>query len=247
MNNFSLYYLFRLFLRNIFIILLTGVVFAVSVFAYCEYFVEERYSATGSVLVTNGGILYENDKTNSVQGSDITASINLSTTIKDILLTTDIYKQLAEELGGDYSYAQLKKCATVTKREDYSLFIDVKFETSDKKETVRITNTFLKLAPEYISKFIPHSSSTAITTADVARKTYPQTTTATVSAFFIGAILCYVIIYFVSLGNMTIQGEEDFKDHYDIPILGNIPDFSEAQSNKYTNYYKRGGTYGSYK
>jgi len=245
-NNISLYHLFRLFLKNILIIILSALVCGVSAFSYCQYFVEEKYAATGSVLVTNGAILYDNDnKADSVQSSDIAASINLLTTIKDILSTNDIYKRLAEELGGKYTYAQLKNYATIEKREDNSLFIDVKFETSDRDETILITNSFLELAPSYISKFIPHSASTAVTMADNAVKTSPKTASATVFAMFIGSVICFAILYLISLNNITIESEDDFKDHYDIAILGNIPDFSDSQSKKYSSYYKGGNYYGS--
>lgn len=247
MNNLSLYHLFRLLIKNIFVIILTAAVFGVSAFSYCKYFVDEKYAATGSVLVTNGAILYETENVDSIQSSDITASINLLTTIKDILSTTDIYKILSEELDGQYTHSQLRSYATITKREDHSLFIDVRFETTNKEETVRITNTFLRLAPDYISKFIPHSASTAVTMADSAHKTSPKTTSTTLTAMIIGAVLCYAIIYLVSLNNITIQSEEDFKDHYDILVLGNVPDFSEAQSKKYAKYYyRKGGRYANY-
>ncbi len=248
MNNLSLYHLFRLFIRNIFIIILSAVICGVGAFCYCKYFVEEKYAATGSVLVTNGGLLYENDNKNSVQGSDIAASINLSTTIRDILLTNDIYKQLANELDGKYTYSQLKSWVTVSKRDDLSLFIDITFETNNRNETVKITNAFLKLAPEYIGEFIPHSSSTAITTADFAHQTAPKTASTTMVAILAGAILCYVIIYLISLNNVTIQNEEDFKEHYNIPVIGNIPDFAKTQSKRYSSYYRNGGNYyASYK
>jgi capsular polysaccharide biosynthesis protein len=240
-NNLSLYHLFKLFVKNIFIIILVALVLGVSVFSYCQYFVEEKYTATGSVLVTNGAILEGKNKGDSVQSSDIAASINLLTTVKDILSTNDIYKRLAEELGGSYTYMQLKSYASIKTRPDNSLFIDVKFETGSKVETVKITNAFLELAPEYISKYIPHSASTAVTMADTAVKTSPRTTTATAIAMFIGAVGCYAVLYIISLGNVTIESEDSFKEYYDIPVLGNIPDFSEAQTKKYARYYYRKG------
>lgn len=247
MNNLSIYHLFRLFVRNIFVIILAALVCGAATFSYCTYFVEEKYAATGSVLVTNGNIVTENENSDSVQNTDITASINLLTTIKDILSTNGIYKQLAEELDGKYTYTQLKSFATISKREDYSLFIDVKFETSSREETILITNTFLKLAPDYISTFIPNSSSTAITTVDNAAKTSPKTTSSTLVALLIGAVLAYIIVYIISLNNVTIQSEEDFREHYDIPVLGNMPDFSAASSKKYSKYYYRKGVkYGNY-
>ena len=207
-------------------------------FCYCNYFVQEKYSATGSVLATNGGSVFSesNDKL-SVQGTDINASINLSTTIVDILKTPDIYKQLAEELNGKYQYSQLKSWASVTKRSEYSMFIDIKFETNNREEAIIITNTFLELAPDYINQFIPNSSSTAVSMADSAYKTSPKTASTTLFAILIGAVLCYLIVYLVSLNNITIQNEEDFKDRYNIPILGNIPNFTEVQNKKYAYYY----------
>lgn len=224
--------------------------FGVAAFSYCEFHLEEKYAATGSVLVTNGGIvgsyMYDDKITDStVNNTDIAASINLLTTVKDILKTNDIYKQLSEKLDGKYTYGQLKSFATVNKREDYSLFIDVKFETNDREESINITNMFLSLTPEYISKFIPHSSSTVVTTVDSAAKTYPRTTSSTILAMMLGAVISFVIIYIISLTNTTIQCEEDFKDRYDIPVLGDIPDFSNAKSEKYyKNYYKGGSYYG---
>lgn len=238
MNNVSLYRLFRLFIKNIIVIALSAVVCGVAAFAYCTYFVQEKYSATGSVLATNGGSIFNesNDKL-SVQGADINASINLSTTIVDILLTPDIYKQLANELDGEYTYSQLKSWATVAKRSDYSMFIDITFKANNQQEAIIITNTFLELAPDYINKFIPSSSSTAVSMADTAVKTSPKTASATIFAALVGAVICYLVVYLISLNNTTIQNEEDFKFRYDIPILGNIPNFSEVQNNKYTYYY----------
>lgn len=242
MNNLSIYHLARILFKNILVIILVALVSGVAAFSYCQYFVQEKYAATGSVLVTNGAIISEKDnKSNSVQSSDIAASINLLTTVEDILSTNDIYKKLAEELGGQYTYTQLKNCVKIEKRGDNSLFIDVRFQTTSKSETIKITNTFLELAPAYISKFIPHSASTAVTMADTAVKTSPKTTTTTIAAMIIGAIACYAVVYLLSLSNITIENESDFKDRFDIPVLGNIPDFSEIDSKSASKYaYKRG-------
>ena len=147
MNNLSIYHLARILFKNILVIILVALVSGVAAFSYCQYFVQEKYAATGSVLVTNGAILYEKDnKSNSVQSSDIAASINLLTTVEDILSTNDIYKRLAEKLGGQYTYTQLKNCVKIEKRDDNSLFIDVRFQTSSKSETIKITNTFFGIS-----------------------------------------------------------------------------------------------------
>lgn len=249
MKEFSIYHIFQLIIKNFFIILLSAIVFGVGTFCYCEFHLQERYASTGSVVVTNGGILdstiqdTQATASDKVNNSDIAASINLLTTVKDILSTSDIYKELSMNLGGKYTYSQLKSFATVTKREDYSLFIDVRFEMNDKDEVARITNMFLELTPDYINKFIPNSSVTIVPTSESGSKTYPQTFVYTAVAMLVGAFLAFVVFYIISLFNTTIESEEEFKERYDIPVLGDIPDFAAAKSGKYGKSYYKGGKY----
>lgn len=250
MNEFSIYHIFRLLVKNFFIIFLSAVVFGVATFCYNEFQLEERYSASGSIIVTNGGVLeeIENDtqyvNSDKVNNADITASINLLTTVKDLLSSKDsIYKDLSNKLDGKYSATQLKNFITISTRENYSLFIDVSFELNDKDDATKITNMFLELTPDCISEVIPNSRTSIVTLSTGAIKTYPRTFSSTVTAMLIGALLSFVIVYIISLFNTTIKSEEDFKDRYNIPVLGDIPDFATAKSGKYTKSYYKGGSY----
>lgn len=250
MNEFSIYHIFRLIVKNFFIIFLSGVVCGVATFCYNQFKVDERYSASGSIIVTNGGVLDEipNDPqyvgSDKINNSDITASINLLTTVKDLLLSKDsIYKDLSLKTDGKYSAKQLKKFVRISTREDYSLFIDVQFELNDREDATKITNMFLELTPACISEVLPNSRTSIITLSEGAQKTYPRTLISTIIAMFIGALLAFVIVYIISLFNTTIKSEEDFKERYNIPVLGDIPDFATAKSSKYSKSYYKGGSY----
>lgn len=250
-NEFSIYHIFRLIIKNFFLILLTAIVFGVGTFCYCKFYLPERFTASGSVVVTNGGIINKdtsseqqlqnsNDKVNN---ADITASINLLDTVEDCLLDHPIYEQLSKELNGKYSAAQLRSFASISKRDDYSLFIDVRFEMTDRDEVVKITDMFLELTPEYIKEYVP-GAQTKVTKSDGSvAKTYPNTVSSTLLAMVIGGLLAFVIAYIISLFNTTIQSEEEFKDRYNIPVLGDIPDFATAKSGKYAKSYYKGGSY----
>ena len=250
MNEFSIYHIFRLLVKNFFIIFLSAIICGVATFCYNQFKADERYSASGSIIVTNGGMLDEipsdpqyvgNDKINN---SDITASINMLTTVKDLLLSKDsIYKELSLKVDGKYSAAQLKRFVKITTREDYSLFIDVQFELNDKEDATKITNMFIELTPECISEVLPNSRTSIITLSTGAVKTYPRTLTSTIIAMIIGALIAFVIVYIISLFNTTIKSEEDFKERYNIPVLGDIPDFEAAKSGKFAKSYYSGGTY----
>lgn len=251
MNNISLVGMLKLALKYIYILIAVALIAAILAFSYCNFIAEPRYSSTGSIVVTNGAIINDTEVQTStsstskkVSSSDISASLQLSNTIIDILGTNDIYKQLASDLGGQYTYTDLMSRATVKRRSEETLFIDATFTADTPEEAQTLVNNFLKLVPDYILKFIPNSTAAVTTTADRAVKIYPQTSKTVFIAALAGALLSYAVIYLISLFNTTIKNEDDIKDNYDLTVLGNIPDFSSAASDKKNKYYaySKGGT-----
>lgn len=241
MKNFTLLSLVRIALKHIFLLIVTAVVFGAVVFGYFELLVDSRYSATGSVLVTNGSIIVNSDGTyesTTFDNTDISASINFSTTVSDILKTNGAFKALAEKLDNEYTYRQLSAMATVEKRDDRSLFIDISFVTGDPEKSIELVNKFLEVAPEYINSYVP-GATTAISATESAAKTYPNSVLYSFAAAILGAALVYFIILLTYSSNTVIQDEEDFSERFDVPVLGTVPDFNSAKSGK--AYYKKYG------
>ena len=134
--------------------------------------------------------------------------------------------------------------ATVKRRNEDTLFIDASFTADTPEESQQLVNSFLKLVPDYILKFIPNSTAAVTTTADRAVKIYPQTIKTVFLSAMISALLAYAVIYLVSVFNTTIKNEEDIKDNFNLTVLGNIPDFCSAASDKKSKYYgyEKGGS-----
>lgn len=228
--------------RYIWIIILAAVVFAVSAFSYCKFFLTPRYSATASILVTNGAVTtsYE-ETTDKVSGSDIQASLYLSYTVVDILNTPDIYKKVADQLGGSYTYQSLMGSSSVSRRSEDTLFIDVTFSSADPKEAMRIANKFVEVSCQYIPDFIPSSKAHVASTAIKAAQTYPRTLMTTGVAGVLGAVLAYIVLFVIESTNRSIKGEEDFTSRFDVPLLGAVPDFENAESGGYRKTRGKGG------
>lgn len=229
--------------RRIWILILSAVVCAVAVFSYCKFFITPSYSATASIIATNGAVTVYSDKS-SVSASDLSASLYLAETVIDILKTPDIYKDVADELGKDYNYQNLMGRATVARRGEDTLFIDVTFSSTDPKEAMRIANKFVEISCEYIPEFVPHSVAKVASTAIKASKTYPRTMMSTAVAGVVGAVVSYIVLFIIESTNRAIKGEEDFANNFDVPLLGAVPDFENADSSAYRKKKGRGG-YGS--
>ncbi len=214
---------------------------------FCKFLATPAYTATASVLVTNGGIIVQEsyNGSESVNTTDITASINLVDTITDILETSDIFKQLSNEADVDYTYSDLKNMATVSGRTDNSMFVDVKFKASSEKEATELVNKFVSLAPEYITKFVPYSNVAVASTADKATMVYPKTMSTVMIVALVGAVLAFAIVLLIDSFDQAILGEEDFTSHYSIPLIGSVPDF-ESIGIIGSNNYQKGGSKGGY-
>ena len=243
MNNFTLFSLIRIALKNIFIIILVAVLCAAGTFSYFNFVANPKYQAKGSIMVTNGAIIIDSDTDkSSLDNQDIYASINFLNTVIDILKTSDIYKELAEDFQGKYTYQQLQNYVAISRRENNTLFIDVSFTTNSITESKELVNGFLQMAPDYIYKFVPSTKIAVASIAENATKVYPTTVKFTLVAALFGAVITYLILFLVYLFNTVIIAEEDFADRFNVTVLGCIPDFASAKSNKYDYYsYSKGG------
>ena len=93
------------------------------------------------------------------------------------------------------------------------------------------------MLPEYITNSFPDTKLSSYS-ADTSYKVYPTTTKTTFTVALLGAVLIYTILLIIYLLNTSITTEEGFKERFDIPVLGAIPDFSAARSSKYSKYNK---------
>lgn len=228
--------------RRIWIIVLAAVVLAAAAFGYCKVFLTPSYSATASILVTNGAVTTSYDETTGkIASSDISASLYLAYTVVDILNTPDIYKKVADQLGKDYSYQGLMNSSSIARRSEDTLFVDITFSSTDPKEAMRIANKFAEISCEYIPGFIPSARANVASTAIKSIMTYPRTLMTTGVAGVIGAVAAYIVVFIIESMNRAIKGEEDFTSNFDVPLLGAVPDFENAESGGYRKYKGRGG------
>lgn len=245
---FNIFFMLRIAVKHWVALLLAAIIAGGAVFAYFNFMTEPKYSARGSIIVTNGTIIvgapYTSDDS-SLKQADVVTSLNFAETVTDILKNPPIYKELAHEIGDVYSFAHLQSMATIKRRNEDTLFIDVTFTTNDPAESVGLVNKYLELAPDYINKVVSNTAS-YVTPADSASEVYINTMTMTGIAAIAGAAAVYLIIFLIYSSDSIIRDEESFRERFDIPVIGVIPDFTRAKSNeskyyRYSKYYGYGG------
>ncbi len=259
MQNISISYLLDLAIKRIWILLLTAIVFAVSAFSYSKLVLVPTYSATASIFVTNGNIFYQGDNNksdmdstsntdDSINGSDIWSSIALAKNVVELLKSPNKYINLAEKLGDGYNYSSLMNKANISLHEQDTLFVDIRFLSTNGNEAVRLANAFAELACEEIPKDIKNSNVSLVSTALEYKKVAPNEIQNTIIATVVGLLLAYSAILVIDMLDQSIRGEEEYIERYDVPLIGSVPDFEGISYNNYGKYKysygKKGGYYG---
>ncbi len=211
-------------------ILLSAVILAALVFGYNTFFVAPTYRTTTSILVNNGGLADVGIPGESVSNSDLNASLYLVETCVDILESDNMYKELANALGDNYNYYNLKRRFVPAPRGEESLLIDISTYGTNPKEIKEIANTFLEIAPTFIRNNILSVDVKILATAETVDKTGPRTASNALYAFVIGALLSSLVFIVISLLKNTIENDTDFKARYSIPLLGTVPIFENKQT-----------------
>lgn len=225
MKEIDLTKILKLVLSHIIPILLAGALLASGVFAYNSFFAKPVYKTSTSILVNNGGLADSYNPNGAISTGNMSASLSLIPTCKDMLTSDNIYKKLAKALEDKYSYYSLKSRFNVEARNDNSLVLDIFAYGSDPAETMAVANTFLEIVPTYITNNLPSSDVKIMATADKIVRTGPRTVFNTAIAFLIGMLVCAAVYIIIELSKNTIESEKDFKSRYELPLLGTVPLF----------------------
>lgn len=228
MNDFSVTYLISVVRKSIVYIIASALVCAAAAYCYCTFATTPTYAAKASFLATNNGFGTETEDASAIKSTDIAASIALVNTYVGILQTNGVYEELAAKSNLGYSAKQLKSMISVNVRSEDSLFIDVQVVSKKPEDSVKIANAFLSVGTDYVNKVMPNSFIREIEQSTGAKKNYPNTPATAFLFAVCGAVVVFCLAVFVSMMDKTIKGESDFKAHYDIPVLGNIPNFKNA-------------------
>lgn len=229
MNEFTIASLIIILRKSVWYMIIVAMVLSIAAYAFCAFIATPTYQASVSFVATNKGFGdSEADTASKISNTDIAASLAMLNTYAAILRTSGIYEQVASEIGLGYTAGQIASMVSIQARTDDSLFIDLRVTSPNPEHSVKIANKFLEIGGDYVASMIPNSYMKGVQRAKRASKNYPNTPLTMMLFFFLGAVGVYAVAVIINAMDKTIKGEKDFVANYDIPILGNIPNFKTA-------------------
>lgn len=236
MKEISILYLLKLLKKHIFIILLCAIVFAAAAFSYCNFFVAPKYSATTSIIISNGAIINSDtsSSTKKDSNSDFSASNIIAENCVEILQTPEMIKLVASKANVS-NHNSLRNSFSIRKRADNIIILDVTATAYTPKEAVDLSKIFASLSPEYLSAILPNVLVNVVAEAEGAVMVSPKTVQTTAIAAMFGALLSLLIYLILDMFDQSIHTEDDLADNFSFAILGVIPDFLTAPAGGYND------------
>ncbi len=223
--------IFKQIRKNIPVIILVTLAFAVAFYTYAEIFVKPVYSASASMMVNNKNELQDSSY---ISQQDITASSTLADTYSIILKSHDVMGEVIRDLDLDMSYETLYSMVSVASINDTQV-MRITVRDTDGQEALDIVSKIVELAPDAI---INSFGSGSVRTTDApwtnGKPVSPNKKKEAVKGAALGFILCLAWVVLNVLANDKFQSTEDVRSVLDLHVLGVIPE-EESEAEKRRN------------
>ena len=207
-----------------------GIAIAISMF-----YLTPLYQSSISIYVNNR---MNQDSSDYVTTSDMTASRNLVTTYITISRSDRVLTAVSKSLDGQYSSAYLKSVVSARQEGQTELFT-VTVTTVDPERSALIANTIADVFPTVLTEIVEGSSARVIDYAKIpTSRSFPSHTKNAMIGLLIGIVIAGIIVLIGFITDVRIMDEEDLSSITEYPLLGRIPDFAQlgkhsSKKNKY--------------
>ena len=223
MGDFSLIDILKIVMKRVWAVVIAAMLCGAIALVYCQMLATPTYEAKASVIGSNGSVAADlefevNNGDATVESSDLAASIALTDTYVVMLTkmpteSDQFVSALTEEdLLEQYKNSKVE----ITARED-TLIIDISVISTDPKAAQQIANIYAECSSDFVADY----NIGMIKTLSKARDTQqvsPKTLITVALAAILGAAVVAFFVIYIELSDRTINGEEDVRANYDIPI-----------------------------
>lgn len=193
--------------------------------AYSHFFIEEKYTSSILVYISNreGTVDVQTSTTSSLSAAE-----RLVKTYQVAMGTDTVLKEAVSELNNAVTVNELKSMLT-SSQEDETAFLRISVTHHDPELAKRACEVVANVSVNSFSKIGEIGSALVIEEeASKAIQTAPNTMRTSVVGGIIGMVLSIIFIIMRHLFDNTIGDKEKIRERIDIPVLGEIPSFEIA-------------------
>ena len=209
---------------------------------YTMKMVTPLYQASITIYVNN---VRSGERIDYISGSNLQASQQLVNTYSNIIRSNTVLSKVAEEAGVRYTPSTMRSLLS-TKQVGETEMFNVYITHPDPEEAAHLANAVANVAPVEIENFVEGSSAKVIDYAKVPTSCCsPSYSRSAIFGAGVGGVLAVIYLTLRCLLDVRIKEEDDLTAMFDLPVLGQIPNFSHSSGGKKSAYAapyaKKGG------
>ncbi len=224
--SFSIKLILQELVRRAWIIVLCAVIGFVGAFVYSKNMTTPIYSTSMKVTTLANLKTVTQMETAGNYINHLTLSQRRVATYLELMKTTSFYEQVAQASGTGYTAGAVGSMLSFAPVEDMGFYY-VKVVGVDPNAVKAVADAVAQEMFPYIDSIQPDTAITVIEPpkypAGPNNKVHKEMG---VKGALVGALLVIAIVAAIAYFDTHIKDEETLAQHYDIPILGSIPDFT---------------------
>ena len=203
-------------------------------------FIQEKYTANVKLYIYSKTLSQSEDYVD-YNINDLNTSIKLINNYKVVLKDNSFLEDLASNLSRTVTAKYLNKAITLASATDTTI-IDVTVTTENAEFSAEICEIISELAPTvFVEKIEAGTVKTFGKVQIPTEPSSPNLLTNTALAAFVGLAVVAIIVLLIYFLDNTIKGEEEIKQLYNLPILGEVPSSggkNKKKKRRNSNYYR---------
>lgn len=225
-------------------ILLSALIVGGIAYVYTANFITPMYRATVTIYVNNLSGSTDGGYHEYISATNLATSQRLVTTYVNIIKSNTVLKKVIEQSGMDLTVEQVRNMMTASAVEDTEMF-NVHVSNADPELAAAIANVIADVAPDEIANILEGSSTKIIDRAEIPQYRYtPSFRKNTFLGCTAGAIVAAGYIVLCILLDQRIKDEEELDRLFNLPVLGEIPEFDPSRAKKGKHSYGYNSGYG---
>jgi capsular polysaccharide biosynthesis protein len=217
MEEIDLAELFNYFLKRVFIIVITALVFLVGGLIYTVFLKEPLYKSDVNIILVS-----KNSQSSSLQ-SDIAANQKLAATYRELVTSRSVLNEVIEDLDLTYTVGQLQKMISVENVNETEI-IKIAVSSSEPKEAKEIANVIAVKFQDEVKDIYNLENVSIIDKAVIAKEPYNiNVVKESIIYIALGVVLSCGVIFVIYYFDNTIKSIDQVEKRLGIPVIGTVP------------------------
>jgi capsular polysaccharide biosynthesis protein len=225
---------FHILWKRLWAILLVGILVGAVCFSYAWFFITPTYAAKAQMYVNNNYV-----GSPGFSSSQIAAALSLADTYMVIMQSHNVLDEVIERTGLNYTYGQVRGMVSAATVNETEVF-EIRVTCANYKHAAIIANTIAEILPDKIAAVVEGSSVRLVDHAiENPNPVGPSYQRYLMLGFFLGGVICALIIVVLDVVDTSITSEEYLQQAYaNIPLLAVIPFSEEDRNGHHKGYYE---------